>query len=245
MQRSNGQTVQRFNGAPSVQPKTRSDAWGEDLPEETRWELYALTKPPTEEERQAGRAWLRDFRRDVLPHLSLQGHVAPSQSAWYRFLGRMRREERVRLVASVESSSGTAGDLARAAVDDATAAEAYKALSVDAAMGGDAKAAALYAQAANAFRDRAQRAEELKLKADAQKTRDDQLRLAREKFEEEAARRTAAEARAEKAEAEAEDLKAKVGELEKALRDAGKVNVADPARVAAEVDRILGRKPRQ
>ena len=26
--------------------KTRSDAWGEDLPEETRWEIYGFTKPP-------------------------------------------------------------------------------------------------------------------------------------------------------------------------------------------------------
>ena len=119
----------------------------------------------------------------MLPYLSLHGYVAPSQSAWYRFLGRMRRTERVRLVASVESSSGTAGDLARAAVDDATAAEAYKGLSVDAAMAGDAKSAALYAQAANAFRDRAQKGEELRLKVRAQETRDAQLRLAREKFE--------------------------------------------------------------
>ncbi len=185
-------TAQPLNRPPAS--KTRSDAWGEDLPEETRWELYALTKPPTEEERQAGRAWLRDFRRDVLPHLSLQGHVAPSQSAWYRFLGRMRREERVRLVASVESSSGTAGDLARAAVDDATAAEAYKGLSVDAAMSGDAKSAALYAQAANAFRDRAQKGEELRLKVRAQETRDEALRLAREKFEAAERRENAAKA---------------------------------------------------
>jgi hypothetical protein len=79
-------------------------------------------------------------------------------------------------------------------VDDATAAEAYKGLSVDAATSGDAKSAALYAQAANAFRDRAQRAEELKLKADAQKTRDDQLRLAREKFEAAERRENAAKA---------------------------------------------------
>ena len=178
---TNFSTIQPLN--PSTTSKTRSDAWGEDLPEETRWEIYALTKPPTDEEREAGRAWLRDFRHDVLPYLSLHGYVAPSQSAWYRFLGRMRRTERVRLVASVESSSGTAGDLARAAVDDATAAEAYKGLSVDAAMAGDAKSAALYAQAANAFRDRAQKGEELRLKVRAQETRDAQLKLAREKFE--------------------------------------------------------------
>ena len=185
-------TAQPLNRPPAS--KTRSDAWGEDLPEDTRWEIYALTKPPTDEEREAGRAWLRDFRRAVLPYLSLQGHVAPSQSAWYRWLGRMRRSERVRLVASVESSSGTAGDLARAAVDDATAAEAYKGLSVDAAMSGDAKSAALYAQAANAFRDRAQKGEELRLKVRAQETRDAQLRLAREKFEAAERRENAAKA---------------------------------------------------
>ena len=200
--------------------KTNSNAWGEDLPEETRWEIYAITKPPTKEESEAGRAWLRDFRRDVLPYLSLQGYVAPSQAAWYRWLGRMRRDERVRLVASVESSSGTAGDLARAAVDDATAAEAYKGLSVDAAMAGDAKSAALYAQAANAFRDRAQKGEELRLKVRAQETRDEALRLAREKFE------------------AAEKRLAQMAEVADAARG-GKV---DPAKVADEIDRILGRK---
>ena len=200
--------------------KTRMDAWGEDLPEDTRWELYALTRPPADAERSAGRVWLRDYQADVLPYLSLQGYVAPSRAAWYRWLGRMRRAERVRLVASVESSGGTAGDLARVAVDDATAAEAYKALSVDAAMEGDSKAAALYAQAANAFRDRTQRAEELRLRAAAQETRDEQLKLAREKFEA-AERRLAAMAE---------------------LSDAARGGKVDPAQVADEIDRILGRK---
>ena len=150
--------------------KTRTDAWGEDLPPETRRELYEGFAS-------------KDFEREVLPHLSLQGIPAPSRAGWYRFLGRMRRDERLSLVCAVQSSGATAGDMAKVAVDDATAAEAYKGLSVDAAMAGDAKAAALYAQAANAFRDRAQKAEELKLKAAAQGTRDEQLRLAREKFE--------------------------------------------------------------
>ena len=132
----------------------------------------------------------------------------------------MRRDERLSLVCAVQSSGATAGDMAKVAVDDATAAEAYKGLSVDAAMAGDAKAAALYAQAANAFRDRAQRAEEWRLKAAAQGTRDEQLRLAREKFE-------AAEKRLER-----------VAEIADAARG-GKV---DPAQVADEIDRILGRK---
>ena len=132
----------------------------------------------------------------------------------------MRCAERVRLVAQVASSGQTAGDMARETIDDATAAEAYKGLSVDAAMSGDAKTAALYAQAASAFRDRAQKAEELRLKAAAQLTKDEALRLAREKFE-------AAEKRLER-----------VAEIADAARG-GKV---DPAKVADEIDRILGRK---
>jgi len=33
--------------------KVRTDAWGEDLPESDRRELYAFTKTPTDEERAA------------------------------------------------------------------------------------------------------------------------------------------------------------------------------------------------
>ena len=40
--------------------KTRKDAWGENLPEETRWQLYAYTKPPAEGE---DRPWLRARRQ--------------------------------------------------------------------------------------------------------------------------------------------------------------------------------------
>ena len=41
--------------------KTRTDAWGEDLPPETRRELYEGFAS-------------KDFEREVLPHLSLQGY---------------------------------------------------------------------------------------------------------------------------------------------------------------------------
>ena len=225
--------------------KTNSNAWGEDLPEETRWEIYALTKPPTKEESEAGRAWLRDFRRDVLPYLSLQGYVAPSQSAWYRFIGRMRESAAARTIIGVETSKRIAQGIAKADVDPRLAANMMTALSVDAMADGKAEAAKILADAASKYHAAALGMERLKLDAARQRTADGQLRLAREKFEEEAARRTAAEARAEKAEAEAEALRARVGELEKALQDAGKTSVADPAKVAAEVDRILGRKPRQ
>ena len=227
----------------------RSDAWEAQLPAATAKELYRLTKCPTEEEKKAGRPWLRDFERDVLPYLSLHGIVAPSHATWFRFKHRMRMDEAAETVISVETSKRIAQGITAAKIDPQLAADMMTSLSVDEAAKPDGerneKVMQIFASAAAMFKSAEQRDRELGLKAAAQQTKDEQLKLAREKFEEEAARRTAAEARAEKAEAEAEALKATIKELEKALQDAGKVNVADPARVAAEVDRILGRKPQQ
>ena len=225
--------------------KLRADAWEAQLAEETRRELYRLTKPPTVEEAADGRPFLRDFERDVRPYLSLRGITEPSRAGWYRFLGRMREEEAAETVISVETSKRIAQGIQATEIDFRLAADMMTSLSVDEAVKGNGEAAKILGYTAAKYAKAALGEEKLKLDAAKQRTADEQLRLAREKFEEEAARRTAAEARAEKAEAEAEALKATIKELEKALQDAGKVNVADPARVAAEVDRILGRKPQQ
>ena len=163
--------------------KTNSNAWGEDLPEDTRWEIYALTKPPTEEEREAGRVWLRDFRADVLPWLSLQGYVAPSQAAWYRFLGRMREAEAAKTIIGVETSKRIAQGIVRADVDARLAAEMMTALSVDAAARGNGEAAKILADSAAKYHAAAQGAERLRLDAARQRTAEEQLKLAREKFE--------------------------------------------------------------
>lgn len=228
--------------------KLRSDAWEASLSEETRRELYRLTKPRAEDEPE-DRPHLRDFERDVRPYLSRQGITEPSRSGWYRFLGRMREEDAAQTIIGLETSKRIAQGMTAVKIDPRLAADMMTSLSVDEAAKPaeerNEKVMQIFAASAAMFNAAAQKAEELALKGRAQETKDAQLRLAREKFEEEAARRTAAEARAEKAEAEAEALKATIKELEKALQDAGKVNVADPARVAAEVDRILGRKPQQ
>ena len=163
--------------------KIRSDAWGEDFAEELKWELYGLTKPPTDEERESGRPWLKDYLKDAVPYLERMRLEVPGRSSWYRFLGRMRCRERIRLVEQVASSAKTAGAVARAGVDDLTAAETFKGLSIDAAMEGDAERSAFYARASAVFAERAAKAAELKLKAAAQATKEEQLRLAREKFE--------------------------------------------------------------
>ena len=200
--------------------KIHSNAWGEALPEADRWALYALTKPPTDAEREAGRAWLRDFRADVLPHLARAGIPAPSQAAWYRFLGRMREAEAAKTVIGVETSKRIAQGIVRADVDPRLAADMFTALSVDAAARGNGDAAKILADAAAKYHAAALGNAKLRLDAERQRTAEGQLALAREKFEA-AEKRLAAMAE---------------------LADASRVGKVDPAQVADEIDRILGRR---
>lgn len=147
--------------------KTRADAWGADLPEETRWDIYNLTKPPRDGEERRYLSSYEEARKYLLDPLNM---TPPSRGGWYRFLARMRQEERVEQVARVASSCETAKDMAdEAAIDFAGAAEALMAKALDATMDGDVKAAAVYSSAATAFRSEARKSEE--------------LRLAREKFD--------------------------------------------------------------
>ena len=203
---------------------TRSDAWEAQLPAETAKELYRLTKCPTEEEAKAGRPWLRDYDRDVLPYLSLHGIVAPSRAGWYRFLGRMREDEAAQTIISVETSKRIAQGITAAKIDPQLAADMMTSLSVDEAAKPpeerNEKVMQIFASAAAMFANAAQRDRELALKADKGRRDDEALKLAREKFE-------AAEKRLER-----------VAEIADAARG-GKV---DPAKVADEIDRILGRK---
>lgn len=165
----------------------RSDAWEAQLPADTAKELYRLTKPPTEEERQAGRPYLRDFDRDVLPYLSLHGIVAPSHATWFRFKHRMRMDEAAATIISVEASKRIAQGITAAKIDPQLAADMMTSLSVDEAAKPDGerneKVMQIFASAAAMFKSAEQRDRELALKAAAQQTKDEQLKLAREKFE--------------------------------------------------------------
>ena len=202
----------------------RSDAWEAQLPSETAKELYALTKCPTEEEAKAGRPWLRNFDRDVLPYLSLHGIVAPSCAGWYRFKNRMRMDEAAQTVISVETSKRIAQGITAAKIDPQLASDMMTSLSVDEATKPDGerneKVMQIFASAAAMFANAAQRDRELALKAAKGRRDDEALKLAREKFE-------AAEKRLER-----------VAEIADAARG-GKV---DTSKVADEIDRILGRK---
>ncbi len=170
----------------------RSDAWEAQLPADTAKELYRLTKPPTEEERQAGRPWLRDFDRDVLPYLSLHGIVAPGRATWYRFLGRMREEEADSRIVRLFTSKNIAQRMAEAKVDPRIASDFMTALAMDEATKEDEErndeAMKIYSNAAAMFASSAQRDKELQLKAEKGRRDDEALKLAREKFEFDAAK---------------------------------------------------------
>ena len=69
-----------------------------------------------------------------------------------------------------------------AGITDATAAEAFRALSVNAAMDGDDKGAALYANAAAKFRDATLKSSEITLRERAQTVKEEELKIAQEKL---------------------------------------------------------------
>lgn len=152
--------------------KERIDAWGADLPEKVRWDCYDLAKS-------------LPWPKAVLDQLEAIGIVRlPTRSSWYRFLARMRKADAARRIDKIAQSVAEAQSVAdRAGIKAAVFVETLKTLAIDKAMTGDDKAAVQLASAAATIWSNAQKEKELELKTAAQKTRDEQLRLAREKFE--------------------------------------------------------------
>ena len=188
-------------------PKARIDAWDAGLADQQRWDAYdRLRRLPWQKVSQ----WAADEF----------GVDPPSRSALYRFAARLRKMESAHRLECALAAREEAGALVSAETDDATLVAAYKTLAQDLALKGDAKTAETYTRMALQLADSARRRAELDLKDRAQRTRDEALRLAREKFE------------------AAEKRLAQMAEVADAARG-GKV---DPAKVADEIDRILGRK---
>lgn len=188
--------------------KLRTDSWAAGLTEEQSWQLYYKAR---------GLKWNEAAQWAVKEF----GVDAPSRTAFYAWLGRMRSEESAHRLEQAATAAAEAAALARKTAKDEALIGAYKAMAAELALRtGSAKEAQRFVEMAATIADRRQKAEELSLKARAQSTKDEQLKLAREKFE-------AAEKRLER-----------VAEIADAARG-GKV---DPAKVADEIDRILGRK---
>jgi hypothetical protein len=119
----------------------------------------------------------------------------PTRSSWYRFLARMRKADATRKIARIAQSVAEAESVAKKhGIKAKVFVETLKTLAIDRAMDGDDKAATTLASAAASIWTNAQRDQELELKARAQNTKDEQLKLAREKFEAAERRENAAKA---------------------------------------------------
>ena len=153
--------------------KVRTDAWGGDLPEETRRQLYAYTKAPTPW--ASSSLSLSRASGDALRAASTasgSGSVPSAEAEQARF--------------SVEGAKRIAEGVVAAHVDAKLAADYLTAKALDASTDPRPEAqqsAAILAAAAAKFHSAAVATEKLKLDAARQRTADEQLRLAREKFE--------------------------------------------------------------
>ncbi len=150
---------------------TRPDSWAASLTEEQSWALYYKAR---------GLRWNEAADWAVKEF----GCDAPSRTAFYAWQKRMRSEESAHRLEQAAISSAEAAALAKEKTKDAATVDAFKAMAVDLALRtGNAKEAERFVMAAVAVQDRILKERELALKARGQETRDEQLRLAREKFE--------------------------------------------------------------
>ena len=152
--------------------KPRTDSWYAMLSEEQLWQLYYVAK----------RCQWFETVAHAQKEFGLEAKV--SRSAYYRWLDWMRGEDSERRLAQARIAALEAGELAKTVgLKDETAIAAYKSLAAEFALKSDAKTANRFMQMAMALRDRQLRSREVELKDAAQSTKDEQLKLAREKFE--------------------------------------------------------------
>ena len=165
----------------------RIDAWESRLTDEQQRELYRWTQTPREvkvEGEGEGKVVRRPNFDECMARLDEMGVPRPSRGAWFRFKAAMQKMLREELLYSVAASSESAKDLKEMTpADYALAADTFTNLAIDASMKGNDKAVAIYSGAARHYREMMQQEKKLDLQSRAQATKEDQLRLAREKFE--------------------------------------------------------------
>ena len=203
-----------------IAPKVRADSWAALLSPEQQWALFNYHYEVVHGKWELSCAWAeKEFE------LSRR----PSRAGFYTWLEQMNKleeihNEEIRTIADERAKSAAA----QLTVGSETMRQALTAKMMDLILvSGDLKAADIVKNIFTALsqEDTAAKALQLKgreveLKQQAQETRDEQLKLAREKFE-------AAERR----------LQAVQDAVDKAK--GGKI---DPTKVADEIDKILGRK---
>ena len=149
----------------------RTDSWASSLTEEQSWQLYYKSR---------ALRWNEAADWAVKEY----GVEAPSRTAFYAWLGRMRKEESAHRLEQAATAAAEAAALAKKTANDDALIGAYKAMAAELALRtGSAKEAQRFVEMAATIADRRQKAEKLKLDAARQRTADEQLKLAREKFE--------------------------------------------------------------
>ena len=159
----------------------RADSWECCMSDEQQRELYRWALTPFEDE-------AKNFRRpnfdECMRHLDEMGVKRPSRPGWFRFKVRMEKDRRLEMLYSVQGSGESAKDLAAMSpADYALAADTFTNMALDAGMKGNEKAVAIFSSAARLYQDKLQQDKKLDLQSRAQQTKDEQLKLAREKFE--------------------------------------------------------------
>jgi hypothetical protein len=152
--------------------KVRTDSWAAGLSEEQSWALYSKARRC---QWQEAAAWaVKEFGLEK----------GPSRTAFYAWMTAMREEEHEHRMGQAAIAAAEAAALGGRCTKDEALIQAFKALATDVALTtGDAKSASAFVNSAMAIKDRLQKEQELALKSAAQSTKDEQLKLAREKFE--------------------------------------------------------------
>ena len=151
--------------------KLRTDSWASALTEEQGWQLYYKSRAMRWNE--AADWAVKEYGID-----------SPSRTAFYAWLGRMRAVESAHRLEQAATAAAEAAALAKTQTSDEAQIAAYKAMATELALRtGSADEAAKFVNMAAALSERRLRARELDIKARAQETKDEQLKLAREKFE--------------------------------------------------------------
>lgn len=150
--------------------KVRADAWDATLSEEQRWTCYDLFRRMT---------WYK-----LAEHVETEyGVRRPGRNALYNWAARMRRDESAHRIEQSIQAREEVGALANTTATDSKLVDAYKSMATDLALKGNATDAVRFTQMAMAIAAQTTKTRELELKAAAQATKDEALKLAREKFE--------------------------------------------------------------
>jgi hypothetical protein len=107
----------------------------------------------------------------------------PSRSSLYRWAERMRKDESAHRIEQSIQAREEVGALADTIATDAKLVDAYKSLATDLALKGNAQDAIRFTTMAIQIASQSTKQQELDLKKKAQNTKDEALKLAREKFE--------------------------------------------------------------